>query len=352
MQHRTLKTIGHGPLALPLLGFGGAPLANLYRAISDDEAQATLDTALEAGINYIDTSPFYGLGRSEERIGTALKRWGRDRAVISTKIGRVLEDCAPEDMIEQVQFIDEPHRKFRFDYSYDGVMASFTQSLSRLGTDHIDILYVHDIDIWTHGSKAASDARIKELFETGGYRALEELRDGGRIKAFGAGVNEWEICETLAGLGDFDCFLLAGRYTLLEQGAQESFLPDCVARGTGIILGGPYNSGILATGAVRGAKYNYKDAPPEILERTRRLEAVCAAHDVALVEAALHFVLAHPAMVSVIPGAQTPGDVKRNIEVLSASIPAALWADLKAEKLVRDDAPVPTGTFICKPALQ
>jgi len=345
MQFRTLQTKKHGALDLSILGFGGAPLANLYRAISDDEAQATLDAAYEAGINYYDTSPFYGLGRSEERFGNALRRISRDQVIISTKIGRVLEDCAPEDMIAQTQFIDEPHKKFRFDYSYDGVMASFEQSLKRLGTDTVDILYVHDIDIWTHGSKAASDARIKELFDDGGYRALEELRDAGTIKAFGAGVNEWEICDILAGLGDFDCFLLAGRYTLLEQGAQESFLPDCQKRGISIILGGPYNSGILATGAVPGAKYNYNDAPPEILERTRALEAVCAAHNVALVEAALHFVLAHPVMVSVIPGGLTPQDVKRNVEVLSARIPAQLWADLKTEKLIGDDVPVPTGTF-------
>jgi len=345
MQTRTLQTRKNGPLDLSLLGFGGAPLANLYHAISDAEAQSTLDAAFAAGITYYDTSPFYGLGRSEERFGTALKGWSRDKVVISTKIGRVLEDCAPEDMIAQTQFIDEPHRKFRFDYSYDGLMASFEQSLKRLGTDYIDILYVHDIDIWTHGSKAASDARINELFDDGGYRALEELRAAGTIKAFGAGVNEWKICETLAGRGDFDCFLLAGRYTLLEQGAQDSFLPDCQKRGTSIILGGPYNSGILATGAVPGAKYNYNDASPEILERTRALEAVCAAHNVALVEAALHFVLAHPVMVSVIPGGLGPEDVARNIEVLSARIPAKLWDDLKAEKLIGADSPVPTGTF-------
>ncbi|MHA1545155.1 MAG: aldo/keto reductase, partial [Alphaproteobacteria bacterium] len=168
-----------------------------------------------------------------------------------------------------------------------------------------------------------------------------KLRASGAIKAFGAGVNEWEICERLANMGDFDCFLLAGRYTLLEQEALTSFLPLCTARGIGIVLGGPYNSGILATGAVENAKYNYADAPPEIMNQVRRIEHVCAAHNVGLANAALHFVMAHPAMVSIIPGAVSPDEVARNAAMLDASLPSALWSDLKAEGLVRTDAPVP-----------
>jgi D-threo-aldose 1-dehydrogenase len=176
----------------------------------------------------------------------------------------------------------------------------------------------------------------------GGYRALHELREQGVVAAIGAGVNEWQVCEAMARAGDFDLFLLAGRYTLLEQEALDSFLPLCVERGIGIALGGPYNSGILATGARPGAFYNYDPAPPAILERVSRIEQVCEAHGVRLIEAALRFPLAHPAVVSVIPGAQSAAEVHRNAEILRARIPASLWADLKAEGLLRADAPVPT----------
>lgn len=341
MQTRTLKTRGGATMEFSLLGFGGAPLGNLYAAIPETRAQATLDAARAAGITYFDTAPLYGLGLSEERFGAAFKRWGRAGTVLSTKIGRVLEDCAPEDTEETI-FVDTPHRRFSFDYSYDGVMRSYEDSLTRLGVDAIDILYIHDVDVWTHGSAKASDARIAQVME-GGYRALENLRGTGAIKAFGAGVNEWEICQRLAKQGDFDCFLLAGRYTLLEQEALTSFLPLCEKRGIGIVLGGPYNSGILATGAIAGAKYNYAAAPAEILQRVRKIERVCAAHDVGLAEAALHFVAAHPAMVSIIPGAVSPDEVTRNVAMLEARIPGTLWSDLKSEGLVRADAPVPSG---------
>ncbi len=339
MKQRTLQTRKHGALPLTVLGFGGAPLGNLYRPIPEAVAQATLDAAFAAGIRLFDTAPLYGLGLSEERYGKALARWGRDEIVLSTKIGRVLTDCPPEQVPETI-FFDIPNRRFGYDYSYDGVMRSYEDSLQRLGTERIDILLVHDVDVWTHGTREASDARIREVMD-GGYKAMEALRACGDIKAIGVGVNEWDICERMAGLGDFDCFLLAGRYTLLEQEALDSFLPLCVERGIGIILGGPYNSGILATGPVEGAMYNYNPAPPEILDRARRLEAVCESHGVRLVEAALHFVLAHPAIVSVIPGAAAPAEVERNLEILSASLPAALWDDLKGEKLLRGDAPVP-----------
>ena len=339
MRERSLQTRKHGPLALTELGFGGAPLGNLYRPIPEPTAQATLDAAYEAGIRLFDTAPLYGLGLSEERFGQAIARWGRDQIVLSTKIGRVLTDCPPDQVPETI-FHDIPQRRFDYDYSYDGVMRSYQDSLKRLGTDRIDILLIHDVDVWTHGTREASDARIREVME-GGYRAMEELRAAGDILAIGAGVNEWDICERLAALGDFDCFLLAGRYTLLEQEAQESFLPLCVEKGIGIILGGPYNSGILATGPVEGAYYNYQPAPPEILERAGRLQAVCEAHGVRLVEAALHFVLGHPAIVSVIPGAAAPEEVTRNLEVLGAQIPAALWDDLKGEGLIPAAALVP-----------
>ena len=339
MNTRSLRA-GSGRLDVTVLGFGGAPLGNLYAPLSDDTAVATLEAARAHGLGVYDTAPLYGHGLSEERFGRVLRTWPRDSFVLSTKIGRLLRECAPED-VPDVGFRDVPNRAIDFDYSYDGVMRSHEASLRRLGLDRVDILLVHDVDVFTHGSREASDARIRELFDRGGYRALEQLRSSGAVSAIGAGVNEWEICERLAGLGDFDCFLLAGRYTLLEQDALESFLPLCVTRDIGIILGGPFNSGILATGPVAGAYYNYAPAPPHILERVQRIDAVCRAHDVRLIEAALQFVLAHPAVKTVIPGANTPEQVRANVRLLDAKIPAALWADLKTEGLVRYDAPTP-----------
>lgn len=330
------------PVPLTRMGFGGAPLGNLYRRISEDDAQGALQAAWAAGIRYFDTAPQYGLGRSEQRVGTAVRTWDRRALTLSTKIGRLLVDCAPDEVTPEA-FVDVPQKRIVFDYSYDGVMRSHEASLKRLGIDAVDILLVHDVDTFSQGSREAADARVRELFDDGGYRALTELRDAGVIKAIGAGVNEWQVCERLLGLGDFDCFLLAGRYTLLEQEALESLLPLCVRRDVGIILGGPYNSGILATGAVEGARYNYAPASTEILDRVRRIETVCAAHGVRLIEAALQFVMGHPAVRTVIPGAVNAAEVEANVEIFSRSLPAALWPDLKGASLLRRDAPVPAG---------
>jgi len=331
------------PVPLTRLGFGGAPLGNLYSKIDDADAQAALQAAWASGIRYFDTAPQYGLGRSEMRYGEAFRNFDRSAFTISTKVGRLLEDCAPQDVTPEA-FVDVPQKRIVYDYSYDGVMRSHAASLERLGVDTVDILFVHDVDSFTHGSRAASDGRVRELFERGGYRALVELRDAGTIKAFGAGVNEWQVCQTLLGMGDFDCFLLAGRYTLLEQEALETFLPECVKRDVGIILGGPYNSGILATGPVDGARYNYAPASPEILERVRKLDAICREHGVRLIEAALQFPAAHPSVKTVIPGAVSSTEVLANVALFSRELPAGLWRDLKSAGLIRNDAPVPGGT--------
>lgn len=328
----------NSPVRLTRMGFGGSSVGNLFRVVSDEEAQAALQAAWNAGIRYFDTAPQYGLGRSEERYGTALKHFDRRALALSTKVGRLLVDAEPHEVTAGV-FVDTPRKRIVFDYSYDGVMRSHEESLKRLGTESVDILLVHDVDAFTHGSRKASEERIRELFDLGGYRALSELRDAGRVKAIGAGVNEWQVCEQLLGLGDFDCFLLAGRYTLLEQEALESFLPLCVKRDVGIILGAPYNSGILATGAIDGARYNYVPAPEEILNRVRGIESVCRDHGVRLIEAALQFVMGHPAVRTVIPGAASAAEVKTNVALFSRPIPAALWADLKTAGLLRADAP-------------
>lgn len=329
-----------GPLPLTIMGFGGAPLGNLYSPITDDEARRTLDAAWDEGLRLFDTAPQYGVGLSEARFADALAGRPRDGYVLSTKIGRLLRDCRPGEAPPS-HFVQTPNRTFDYDYSYDGVMRSHEASLRRLRQDRVDILFVHDVDVMSHGSREASDARVRELFDRGGFRALDELRAAGRVRAVGAGVNEWEVCQTLLNLGDFDCFLLAGRYTLLEQEALDSFLPLCERRDVGIVLGGPFNSGILATGAVPGARYNYALAAADVLARVRRLDAVCHAHGVRLIEAALQFVLAHPVVKTVIPGANSPAQVRANRQLLDAAIPPALWADLKRERLLREDAPVP-----------
>ena len=338
MKTRHFDRIGNGGLSFTELGFGTAPMANLYRAVSEEEAYATLDAAWLTGSRYFDTAPLYGLGLAETRMNGFLRGKNRDDYVISTKIGRLMKVCPPDQRTGIGKFFDVPNRREIYDYSYDGVMRSFEASLERLGIDRVDILFAHDLDVFTHGS---ADKRVEylESFMAGGYRALLELREQGVIKAFGAGVNEWQACQIMLERGDFDLFLLAGRYTLLEQEALESFLPMCQTRDVGIVLGGPYNSGILATGPKQGAWFNYEPAPQEILDKVSRIEAICKRHNVRLIEAALNFPLTHPAVVSLIPGGQSAAEVHSNLDVLSAKIPSALWADLKAAGLMRYDAP-------------
>jgi D-threo-aldose 1-dehydrogenase len=338
MKTRHWDRLGNGGLTFTELGFGAAPLANLYRAISDDDAQAILTAAWDAGVRYFDTAPLYGLGLSETRMNRFLRDKPRAAYVISTKIGRLLRATTPDKRDGQGKWFDVPARNEVFDYGYDGVMRSLAFSLERLGLDRVDVLYAHDLDVFTHGSQAALDAKLAE-FMAGGYRALVELRDQGVIRAFGAGVNEWESCQWLTERGDFDIFLLAGRYTLLEQEALTSFLPLATARGIGIVIGGPYNSGVLATGATPGAFYNYNPAPAWVLDRVARIEVICKSHHVRMVDAAFQFALRHPAVLSVIPGGQGVAEMQANAVAAHAMIPPALWDAMKAEGLLRPDAP-------------
>jgi D-threo-aldose 1-dehydrogenase len=341
MKKRLFKAPSGAELKFTELGFGAAPLGNLYRAHSNKDAAATLEAAWKAGIRYYDTAPLYGLGLSETRLNHFLHDKKRSDYIISTKVGRLLDVCKPSERTGIGKFFDTPSRRENFDYSYDGFMRSFEFSFERLGLDTIDVLLVHDCDIFTHGSKAASDAHINTVIKSG-LKALQKLRDEKVIKAFGAGVNEWAVCQTLAEQGDFDLFLLAGRYTLLEQtDSLNSFLPLCEKRGIGIILGGPYNSGILATGPKKGAFYNYNPAPQHILQCVAKIEAVCKANKVKLPQAALRFPLTHPSVVSVIPGAVSPKEVDLNVKTMSAKIPKSVWKQLKAEGLLDPRAPTP-----------
>jgi len=339
----TLKTrhwdrLGNGGLTLTELGFGTAPLGNLYRAISDEDAHDILTLAWDSGVRYYDTAPLYGFGLSETRLNRFLRTKPRDEYVLSTKIGRLLQAVPPAERDGQGKWFEVPNRREVYDYSYDGVMRSFEFSLERLGVDRVDMLFAHDIDLANHGSQQVLDAKFDELM-VGGHQALVELRDQGVIKAFGVGVNEWQPCQTLAERGDFDLFLLAGRYTLLEQEALESFLPLCEKRGLGIILGGAYNSGILATGPKPGAYYNYDPAPQEILDKVGEIQTQCQQHGVRLVDAAFQFPLLHPSVLTVIPGGQGVSEMQSNLAAAHSEIPSALWADLKSKGLMRADAP-------------
>ncbi len=322
---------------LPRLGFGGGGIGNLYAAVSDAKAHETVQAALDAGVRYFDTAPHYGFGLSETRLGQALA--GRTDVVISSKVGRLLVPTDPGPG-ERHGFVDAAPFEPVFDYSYDGVMRSWEASRARLGRDRIDILLAHDLGRRTHGED--HPARLREFFE-GGYRAMRRLRDSGAVGAIGLGVNEQAICEEALAHGDFDVFLLAGRYTLLEQTALDGFLPLCARRGVKIIVGGPFNSGVLVEGVGSGRPlhYNYQPAPVAIVERVRRLEAVCAAHSTHLAAAALQFPLAHPQVASVIPGMANPTQVTQIAGWMKAVIPSVLWDDLRAEGLLHPDAPTP-----------
>jgi D-threo-aldose 1-dehydrogenase len=339
LQTRVWDRQGKGALRFTELGFGTAPIGGLYRPVSDASAHEVMSRAWDMGVRYFDTAPQYGLGQSETRLNRLLQGKNREDYIISSKVGRLLRRTPAGQVREAVgKWFDVPNRQVVYDYTYDGVMRSLEFTLERTGLDRIDVLYVHDLDVWSHGSAAVMEA-YRDTFMASGYKAMLELRDQGVVRAIGHGMNEWQSAQWLAERGDFDIFLLAGRYTLLEQEALSSFLPLCAARGIGIVIGGPYNSGILATGARPGAYYNYDPAPPHILEKVAKIEAVCAAHNVRLVDAAFQFPLLHPCTVSIIPGAQAPAEVEANVRAASAVISAALWADLKSAGLMREDAP-------------
>lgn len=338
IRTRHWDRLGNGGVTVTNLGFGTAPLGNLYRAIPDKDAQDILTASWDAGVRYYDTAPLYGLGLSETRLNPLLRGKDRDSYVLSTKIGRILKATRPDQRDGFGKWFDVPARREVYDYTYDGVLRSVEFSLERLGIDRIDILFAHDLDIFNHGTQDVLDAKLNE-FMNGGYKALLSLRDEGTIKAFGAGVNEWQPCQWMAERGDFDIFLLAGRYTLLEQDALTSFLPLCETRNIGVVIGGPYNSGILATGPRPGAYYNYDPAPEDVLERVRGIQAICHRHGVRLVDAAFQFPLRHPSVLSVIPGGQGVSEMESNLKAESADIPEALWDELKKEGLVRHDAP-------------
>jgi D-threo-aldose 1-dehydrogenase len=335
-----LKTrkLGRTNVQVTELGLGTAPLGELFVRVDDNDAARLIEAAWDGGVRYFDTSPWYGRGLAEHTLGRSLYRRPRADYVVSTKIGRLLRRPLGPGAIKD-QWMGGLEFRTVFDYGYDGVMRSFEDSLQRLGVNRVDLLLIHDLDPSDH-NPAALTAYLTQL-KTSGWKALAELREAGVIGGIGGGFNSKESLPRFLDLFDMDFFLLAMRYTLLEQDVLDDEFPRCVERGVGIIVGGSYNSGILATGAVPGAMYNYEPAGPAILERVKKIEAVCARHKVPLAAAALQFPLGNPIVASIIPGAVVPKQVEQNLAAFRHSIPADLWAELKHEKLIRADAPVP-----------
>ena len=338
MNAINIRKFGRVGFDITDMGFGAAPIGNFLRPIPEEEAGAMVERAWNAGMRYFDTAPYYGHGLSELRLGHYLRWKPRHEFVISSKVGRVLT-AAPRETIDFKPWVDGAPFRSRFDYSYEGTMRSFEDSLQRLGLGTIDILFIHDADVFTHGPEMQK-VYFKQAMD-GCYRALVELREQGLVKAIGVGVNNWEVMLDFMKAGDFDTLLVAGRYTLLEQEALNELLPLCERRGTAIVIGGGFNGGILATGAVPGAKWNYAPAPAPIMEKVKKIEAVCARHKVPLAAAALQFLLAHPAVASHVPGTRNVAQMNQNLELVAHPIPVAFWQELKAEGLVRQDAPVP-----------
>jgi len=332
MPEYSTRKIGKTTLELTELGLGCAAMAGNHRRVANLDIAGAIDEALNQNIRYVDTAPFYGFGRSEHFVGDALR--DRDNYVLSTKAGRLLAPGFPTDPVA-----DEWPGSFPFhpvyDYSYDGVMRSFEDSLQRIGVSRIDILLLHDIGAMQHGEEAN-----KALFAdamSGGYKALDELRRAGDISAIGLGVNEREVCINAMQHGDWDAFLLAGRYTLLEQEPLDDLFPLCEKAGTSIILGGPFNSGIL----VGGGTWNYQTAPKHIVDKVQAITRICESHNVALPAAALQFPLGSKLVSSVIPGPRSRADVKQIIEWFETRIPDALWSDLKSAGLLHAESPLP-----------
>ena len=332
-----MRQVGSTTLHLPPLGLGVAHVGGMWGRVPAATAQATLQAAWDGGIRYFDTAPWYGRGLSEHRLGSFLIDQPRDSFTITTKVGRVLHRPADLATFDIAPWPGGLRLDVEFTYSYDGILRAYEQSLMRLGLDTIDALLIHDPDQIMEGE--IFDQRMRDL-EGGGIRALQELKAQGQIKAIGMGLNTTISLTTIVPRVPLDFVIVAMPYTLLDQSALAA-MAAIHDRGTSIIIGAPYASGILVTGPVPGARYRYEAAPPEILAKAAAIKSVCDAHGTALASAALHFLLAHPAVVSVIPGAASADEARSILAAFDAVPPAGLWADLKAEGLIEAASPVP-----------
>lgn len=329
------RRVGQTGLEVTTLGLGGATLAGSFRPVSPEQARATVSHALLSGITYVDTAPHYGAGRSEHMVGDVLRDHPGER-VLSTKVGRVFRTVRGP-LENKTEFANPLPFAATYDYSYDGVMRSFEDSQQRLGLRDIDILYVHDIGAATHG--AEGNKPLWQQLVSGGYKALRELRDSGAVKAIGLGVNEWQVLMDALAMGDWDVFLLAGRYTLLEQTSLDPFLSTCLKRGASAVIGGPFNSGIL----VGGSTFNYAKAPEAIVAKVKAIEAVCQEFSVPLPAAALQFPLTHPAVCNVLPGPRSPEELDGILDWWFSNIPDAFWRALADKGLLAAGTPIPGG---------
>lgn len=328
--------VGETDLSVTRLGFGGAPIGGLYQAVTAEHAHGAVAAAWECGVRFFDTAPMYGMGESETLLGRALRAHSRDDYVLATKVGRLVHQTDERGPIQRQDgeslWKGVPHRELVFDFSYDGAMRSLEESLRRLGIDRVDIVHIHDPD-------DAPDEALR-----GARKALIKLRDEGVIRAVGAGMNQSQMLRRFALEGGFDCFLVAGRYTLLDQSALDDLLPTCLEHHISIVAGGVFNSGILAAPDDPNPKYDYARAAPDIIARARRINAICRAHKVPLKAAAIQFARGHPVVASVVVGSRSAVEATENAAMFAMPIPADLWAELKADGLLREDAPTPTAS--------
>lgn len=334
------RPVGQTGLTLPVFGFGSAHLGELYSRVPEAVSRATLEAAWQGGVRYYDTAPWYGRGLAEHRVGGFLRTCDRSDFIVSTKVGRTLIRPADPATFDRAPWTGGLNFDIRFDYTRDGILRSYEQALQRLALDRIDALVVHDLDAACH-TPAALYLQHRRDLQTSGMKALQELKAAGDIRAIGIGINTNEAFEAVAPEVDPDFLLVAMPYTLADQDSLERGMADCLRRGISVVIGAPYASGILVTGSGSGANYAYSAASDAVQAKIRGIEEVALAHDVAVPAAALQFVLAHPAVVSVIPGAAHPDQVRANIGHLQAEIPASFWADLKAANLIAATAPVP-----------
>jgi D-threo-aldose 1-dehydrogenase len=339
MEPARPRPLGRHGLTVSQLGLGGAPLGEMRERVDEAQAWATLQAAWDAGVRYFDTAPWYGRGLSEHRFGRFLSRRPREEFSLSTKVGRVLRPARDPQRFDTTPWVGGLPFKVEFDYTYDGIMRSYEDSLQRLGLARVDALVVHDLDHWFHAPEPRVQAYLDQLV-TSGWRALEELRGSG-VGALGVGINELGMIPRFAALFDVDFFLVAMRYTLADQSAAAEELVLCEERGIDIVVGAPFQSGILVTGPRSGAQYDYADANPDQLERVGRIADLFDRHGVELAAGALQFPAAHPRVAAVLAGALSPDQVRTNVEWARTEIPAALWNDLRTAGLIRPDVPVP-----------
>jgi len=329
-------------LSVSVLGLGGAGLGELFETIEENIAQEIVSTAWAGGVRFYDTAPWYGHGMSEHRMGHFLRQQDRDQYALSTKVGRIYRPAASPEY-RTPPWVGGLPFELHFDYSYDGIMRSWEDSLMRFGLNRVETLVIHDLDSGYHGTGDVIDAH-KRALESSGWKALQELKGSGQIRGIGAGINADAMIPYFLENFDMDFMLVAMPYTLLDQKPLEDILPACIEKGVSVVIGSPYASGILATGPVEGALYNYAPADSAVLEKTRDIKAVCDSHGVSLQAAAMQFPLGHASVISVIPGATKPAHVAANVDNLTTEIPASLWTDLKNEQLLVADAPVPANS--------